>query len=117
MSSNNDEKTITELYESLQEHMVTREEFNESQKQMVTREEFNELQKQMATKEDLGALKIDLKDYIDEKLSDLQGNIVILMRKEDTKVLHLIKILKDKNVLEDKEVKELLRMDPFPKTV
>jgi len=116
------EKTTTEIYEFLQEHMVTREEF----KNAVTREEFDNLnkflQEHMVTREEfhnldrkVGELEIKLKDHIDEKLSDLRGDIVVLMRKEDNKVLYLIKILKDKSILEDKEVKALLGMEPFQK--
>lgn len=92
---------------------MTREEFQ----QMVTKEEFQEglngLRSEM--KREIGEFKTDLKDYIDEKLADLHGDIVVLMRKEDYKVLHLIKLLKEKKILEDKEVKELIKMEPFPK--
>ena len=135
--SNNDEKTITELYKFLQENMTTKDEMGSLRKEVKEnagdlRKEIDDLQLflqgYMATKEDvreserklrkeIGGMKIELKDHIDEKLSDLQGNIVVLMRKEDTKVLSLIKILREKNVLEDKEVKELLKMEPFPKTI
>lgn len=113
------EKTITELYDFMQKYLVTKDDI----KNMATKDDI----KNMATKDDvlgsekklrkeMGIMKIELKDYIDEKLSDLQGNIVVLMRKEDHKVLGLIKILREKNILADSEVKKLLQMDPFPKT-
>lgn len=112
------EKTITELYEFLQEHMVTKDELKE------TKEELKE------TKEDLGGkiikvkedleekiknTELGLKDHIDDKLADLKGDLIILMRKEDYKLLYLVKLLKEKKVISDEEVKELISMEPFPK--
>lgn len=54
------------------------------------------------------------KDYLDEKLSDLRGDLVILTRKEDLKVKKLIEILQKHKVINKKEVKELMSMEPFP---
>lgn len=85
---------------------------------------FGELEERMATKEDLKALRADLehvenqmvtKDYLDEKLAENYGNLVILMRKGDGKLLRLVELLKKKSVLSDEEVKELLALEPFPK--
>jgi len=131
------EKTITELYKFLEENMATKREVGSLRKEMATKEEIGDLQKEInelqiflqgfvATKEDvreserklrkeMGVMKTELKEHVDEKLSDLQGNIIVLMRKEDYKVLSLIKILKEKNVLSDSEVRQLLKMEPFPK--
>jgi len=55
------------------------------------------------------------KDYLDEKLADLRGDLVVLMRKEDTKVGKLIEILKRRKVITEIEVKEILSMEPFAK--
>lgn len=131
------EKTITELYKFLEENMATKREVGSLRKEMATKEDISDLQKEInelqiflqgyvATKEDvreserklrkeIGVMKTELKEHTDEKLSDLQGNIVILMRKEDYKVLSLIKILSEKKILNDAEVKSLLKMEPFPK--
>ncbi|MFH1822271.1 MAG: hypothetical protein ABH830_01070 [Patescibacteria group bacterium] len=54
------------------------------------------------------------KDYLDEKLSDLRGDLVVLMRKEDVKVKRLVEILQKRKVLTNKEVKEIMSMEPFP---
>mgnify|MGYP001559101059 CR=1 FL=1 len=62
---------------------------------------------QMVTKEYLD-------DKLDEKLADLRGDLVVLMRKEDRKVRELIDILHQKNVLNQAEVKRLLILEPFP---
>ena len=54
------------------------------------------------------------KEYLDEKLADLRGDMVVLMRKGDRKLTHLVKILKNKQVLDQEEAEELLTMEPFP---
>jgi len=55
------------------------------------------------------------KDYLDEKMADLRGDLVVLMRKEDTKVVKLIEILKRRKVITEIEEKEILSMEPFAK--
>ena len=55
------------------------------------------------------------KDYLDEKMADLRGDLVVLMRKEDTKVVKLIEILKRRKVITEAEEKEILSMEPFAK--
>lgn len=55
------------------------------------------------------------KDYLDDKLADLRGDLVILMRKEDTKVGKLIEVLKRRKVISEAETKEILSMEPFAK--
>lgn len=54
------------------------------------------------------------KDFLEDKLADLKGDIVILTRKEDTKVRELITILREKNILSDNDTKRILSMEPFP---
>ena len=55
------------------------------------------------------------KNYLDEKMADLRGDLVVLMRKEDTKVSKLIEILKRRKVITEIEEKEILSMEPFAK--
>ena len=55
------------------------------------------------------------KDYLDEKMADLRGDLVVLMRKEDTKVGKLIEILKRRKIITEAEEKEILSMEPFAK--
>lgn len=57
------------------------------------------------------------KDYLDGKMSDLRGDLTILTRKEDIKVKKLIEILKRHKLMSDKEVKEIMAMEPFPQLV
>jgi hypothetical protein len=54
------------------------------------------------------------KDYLDEKLADLQGDLTVLMRKEDTKLKTLVEILIEKQVLSNEDKKRLFVMEPFP---
>ena len=53
------------------------------------------------------------KDYLDEKMADLRGDLVVLMRKEDTKLKKLIEKLRARNVLDDRDVQDIVRMEPF----
>ena len=77
-------------------------------------------------KTDMNGMKADIngikalmvtKDYLDDKLADLRGDLVILMRKEDTKVTKLIEVLQKKQILNDQEAKDLLGMEPFSRMV
>lgn len=53
------------------------------------------------------------KDYLDDKLADLRGDITLLMRKEDTKVKMLVGVLLDKGVIEESDKKKIYSMEPF----
>lgn len=55
------------------------------------------------------------KDYLDEKLADLRGDLVVLIRKEDNKVKVLVDVLHQKKVLTDKETQTILSLEPFSK--
>lgn len=58
--------------------------------------------------------KMVTKDYLDDKLVDLRGDLVILTRKEDTKLRELVSVLREKNILADPDVKRILPLEPFP---
>lgn len=89
----------------------------------VTKDEFDELKQDVGQlKQDVGQLKQDVtgiksvmvtKDYLDEKLADLRGDLVVLARKEDTKLKALIHLLKKKNVISEGDEKQLLTLEPF----
>ncbi|HUT22537.1 MAG TPA: hypothetical protein VMX18_04075 [Candidatus Bipolaricaulota bacterium] len=88
--------------------------------------QFEEIRSEIGSmKSEIGSMKSEIggirsqmvtKDYLDDKLADLRGDLTILMRKEDTKLIELIKVLKNKNVLEETEAKKILEMEPFPKS-
>src|SRR3989339_789473 len=53
------------------------------------------------------------KEYLDEKLSDLRGDLVVLTRKEDNKLKKLVEILNDKNILTAEDKTKIFQMEPF----
>lgn len=62
----------------------------------------------------LQSVKTELKDYMDVKMADLKGDLVLLMRKEDTKLKALVDVLHQKKVISEADAKHILGMDPFP---
>jgi len=79
----------------------------------------NHTEKRFDTLEsDVSSLKSQMvtKDYLDDKLSDLKGDLIVLIRKEDTKLAALVEILKERKVIDDNDIKKILAMEPFPKS-
>lgn len=68
----------------------------------------------LATKDDLLKLEERLLAAMDEKNADLKGDLTILLRKEDRKLLALVDALLRKGALSREEVKHILGMEPFP---
>ena len=56
------------------------------------------------------------KSYLDDKLADLEGNLISKLRKEDEKVNRLIEILQNKSVLSSEDTKQFQEFQIFPKT-
>lgn len=104
---------IDEIYDIvtfIKDNAVTKGEFGELKGEFGgLRGEFDEL-KQVVMK--IQATMVT-KDYLDEKLADLRGDLVVLTRKEDTKLKALIGLLKQKNVISEGDAKQLLTMEPF----
>jgi hypothetical protein len=55
-------------------------------------------------------------DDLDEKLSDLKGDLAVLIRKEDKKLAELVKVLEERKVLSEGDVKRILSMEPYPQS-
>lgn len=55
------------------------------------------------------------KSYLDDKLADLEGNLIVKLRKEDGKVNRLIDILRSKSMLTDDEVAQFKDFQVFPR--
>lgn len=53
------------------------------------------------------------KDYLDDKLADLRGDLNVLIRKEDVKLKELVNMLVKKKVITKKEQEKLFTMEPF----
>lgn len=54
------------------------------------------------------------KDYLDNKLADLRGDLVLLARKGNTKLSTLVERLVEENRLDPKVAHQILIMEPFP---
>ena len=59
--------------------------------------------------------KLELKDFIENKLADQKGDLILLARKEDKKLLRLAGILYGRKVINKSEVEKLSSMEPFPR--
>lgn len=110
METNGRIEEIFDMVTFIKDNAVTKDEFNGLENKVDgLRGEFDEL-KRVVTQ--IQATMVT-KDYLDEKLADLRGDLVVLMRKEDTKLKALIGLLKRKNVISEGDEKQLLTMEPF----
>ena len=68
-------------------------------------------------KSDIATIKATMvtKSYLDDKLADLRGDLVSLVRKEDDKVNALIKVAVDEGVVSRDAAQEVLVKGPFTK--
>ncbi|MEK7481200.1 MAG: hypothetical protein AAB633_00440 [Patescibacteria group bacterium] len=55
------------------------------------------------------------KSYLDDKLADLKGSLIVTLRKEDEKVDLLIDLLYRRNMLKDDDVRVLHDIAVFPR--
>lgn len=97
--------TTDEIMDYLKDNMVIKTEFNE------VKDDLKELRK------DMNKMKLDIIDHVDEKLADLKGDLVILMRKEDKKLISLIELLINKKLITSIEAKSIFQMEPFPQLI
>ena len=58
--------------------------------------------------------RVVTKEYLDEKLADLRGDLVVLTRKEDHKVVALVELLRDRRVIPEDDARRILGMALFP---
>jgi len=82
-----------------------------------TEQRFQNIESDLSTvKSNLSTVKSTMvtKDYLDDKLTDLRGDLVIVLRKEDTKLKTLMNVLKNKNIISEEEVKIINALEPFP---
>ncbi|MBI4049234.1 MAG: hypothetical protein HY395_00230 [Candidatus Doudnabacteria bacterium] len=55
------------------------------------------------------------KSYLDDKIANLQGDLITKLRKEDDKLNRLADILRQKKVISDSDIQELGNLVVFPK--
>lgn len=58
--------------------------------------------------------KMVTKDYLDEKLYDLKGDLITLAKKQDRKSTAIVHWLKEKAVLNNAEADAIIKLTPFP---
>lgn len=102
----------------IKDNAVSKTEFNELKSEVSDlKSEFGDLKSEVGTLSGrVGRIESQMvtKDYLDNKLADLRGDLVVLTRKEDTKLRELIEILANKNVLNKEEANHLKSLEPFP---
>ncbi len=57
--------------------------------------------------------KMVTKDYLDEKLYDLRGDLISLTRKEDAKLGTLVRILEKRKVINQNEARQIRELETF----
>ncbi|MDQ7814414.1 MAG: hypothetical protein RDU25_01225 [Patescibacteria group bacterium] len=57
------------------------------------------------------------KSYLDDKLADLRGDLIVLARKQNTKLNILIESLVAEGILPRKVADKILALEPFPELV
>lgn len=90
--------TVNESGEHVREILEAVKEFSNK-----TEERFEKIEATMVTK-----------DYLDEKLGDLRGDLVVMTRKEDTKLRTLISLMQKKQMISNEEAQTILTLEPFP---
>lgn len=59
--------------------------------------------------------QLPTKSYLDDKIANLEGDLIKKLRKEDEKVNRLADILRQRNLLTESDLKELANLVVFPK--
>ena len=112
-NQNKTEVSTSEIMDFLVKHMVIKEEFDEKMEKIDER--FKKIDERFdSLKQEMNKQKLDILDAVDNKLAHLKGDLVILMRKEDKKVVALVEILKEDKVITLEKAKTVLAMEPFP---
>lgn len=104
------EVSTNEIMDFLVKHMVIKEEFDEKIEEIDKKLE--KLESDL--RQEMNKQKLDILDAVDVKLARLKDDLVVLMRKEDKKVVALVEILKEDKVIAPEKAKTVLAMEPFP---
>ncbi|NQV13140.1 MAG: hypothetical protein HQ530_02455 [Parcubacteria group bacterium] len=77
--------------------------------------------KNYATKKDLrieiNKHKLETQDFISDKMADFKSDMLMLTRKEDDKLFCLVDKLGKKKIISRRDIAQLGKMKPFPRTV
>ncbi len=111
-----------EIMQYLKEFMVVKEDLagfatKEDLERFATKEDLE----RFATKEDLtqeiGRLRSDFMDYLDRRLLDLKGDIVVIMKSENRMICDLIALLVSKSLISTTEAQSIIKLQPFPQSL
>lgn len=63
-----------------------------------------------------GKLETDMatKEYMDERVSEIKGELIGIIRKEDKKLVSAVEKLEHKSVFSMEDSQEIAAMEPFP---
>ena len=105
---NNTLNEILEIVVFIKDHAVTKEEFDKEIKGIN-----GEIK---GIKGEIKGIKSSMvtKAYLDDKLAKQTGDLIVLLRKEDTKLRTLIEILAERRVLTEQDKMRIFSMEPFP---
>jgi hypothetical protein len=84
-------------------------------KAFATKDDIKELRREL--KEDMTKQRLEIIDGVGEKIFDAKGDMIAIIRKEDTKLVQLVEILRDKKVLQEIDIKKIFQLEPFPRAV
>ena len=105
-SLNNTQQVSTDkIMQYLKEFMVVKEDLKQVKDEL--RQEF---------KSELGKLRSDFMDYLDRRLLDLKGDLVVILKSEDRKLCALVELLVAKSVITTPEAHSIIKMQPFPQS-
>ena len=109
--SENKEATNNEILEAINDFAnITESRFGKIENEMTEiKGEIKEIKGKIGKMEN----NMVTTSYLDEKMSDLRGDLVVMMRKEDTKVKTLVNILREKKIISEDDVQKIISMEPF----
>lgn len=99
---------VLEIVSFVKDHAATQEGLDNLEKKLSNRID------SLETKVDSLATRMVTKEYLDDKLADLRGDLVVLTRKEDGKLRLLVEKLHQRQILSDADKQEIFKMEPFP---
>ncbi len=67
------------------------------------------------TKADLKRSEQVILDKVDDKIDDLKGELIVTIRKEDTKLVTLVETLEENKTLNKIKSENILSLEPFPR--
>lgn len=107
------EVSTNEIMDFLVKHMVIKGELKELDEKVDNlKQEMGQMKQEL--RQEMNKQKLEILDAVDVKLARLKGDLVVLMRKADKKVVALVEILKEDKVIAPEKAKTVLAMEPFP---